>query len=145
MNTSLEEAGVCANFTSDMFGNYNFSNDDMPPLPELQAEHIVKIFFYAVVFLGSLVGNVGVIVIVATTRRMRSAINAYLVNLAVADISILVLCMWVHLVQDISRNRDYPLGSFWCKFNGFAQNASLTSIQSFRSWLTHLSMMMMMM
>ena len=73
-------------------------------------------------FLGSLVGNVGVIVIVATSRRMRSAITAYLVNLAVADISILLLCMWVHLVQDLSGHRHYRLGAFWCRFNGFAQS-----------------------
>ncbi|XP_043238964.1 substance-P receptor-like [Amphibalanus amphitrite] len=99
----------------------------MPPLPALETGHVIKIVFYAAVFIGSLVGNVGVIVIVATSRRMRSAITAYLVNLAVADISILLLCMWVHLVQDISRHRHYPLGAFWCRFNGFAQMTALTA------------------
>ncbi|XP_037071853.1 neuropeptide SIFamide receptor-like [Pollicipes pollicipes] len=106
-----------------MFSDFDFASHEYPleykPL-EFSPESIVKIVAYALVFVGSLVGNISVIVIAATNIHMRSAINAYLVNLAVADICIVLFCMWVHLVVNIT-HPIFVLGAFWCKFNGFAQ------------------------
>ncbi|KAF0302139.1 Substance-K receptor [Amphibalanus amphitrite] len=33
----------CLNFSTDIFGNYNFSENDMPPLPALETGHVIKV------------------------------------------------------------------------------------------------------
>jgi tachykinin receptor 1/neuropeptide FF receptor 2 len=70
-----------------------------------------------------LVGNAAVILAVAHNRSLRTTINVYLANLAVADILICAFCIWVHLINDLTEP-IYILGPFWCKFNGFAQSKS---------------------
>ena len=37
------DGAKCANFSTDIFGNYDFSQNDMPPLPTLEAGHVVKV------------------------------------------------------------------------------------------------------
>ena len=90
-----------------------------PPFPQMVA--------YGIVFIASLIGNISVVVISAANSHMRSAINAYLVNLAVADICIVLFCMWVHLVNNVTQPM-FVLGAFWCKVNGFAQRECRASM-----------------
>ncbi|KAG7177487.1 Tachykinin-like peptides receptor 99D-like [Homarus americanus] len=51
---------------------------------------------------------------------MRSSTNQYLVNLAVADLLVTLLCTWVHLVRNLS-HPHHVLPAIFCKLDGFAQ------------------------
>ena len=71
----------------------------------------------------SVLGNGAVVVAVFYNPALRSTINYYLVNLAIADVLIALCCMWPHLVNDLTKPA-FVLGAFMCKFNAFAQSKS---------------------
>lgn len=85
---------------------------------------ILKITAYALVFLVSLSGNLLVILVVYYNAHMRSSTNQYLVNLAVADLFVTLVCMWVHIVRHLS-HPHYVLPAIVCKLDGFAQTTAL--------------------
>ncbi|XP_060084125.1 QRFP-like peptide receptor [Ylistrum balloti] len=84
---------------------------------------VTKISVYAIIILTALVGNLLVILVVVKNKRMRTTTNYFIVNLAVSDLMVIVWCCWVYLVDDLSEG--WILGSFFCKFNSFAQVTSL--------------------
>ncbi|ELT92554.1 hypothetical protein CAPTEDRAFT_73422, partial [Capitella teleta] len=85
----------------------------------------LKVTTYAVVMLAALLGNSLVIFIVFRNQRMRTTTNFYLVNLAVADLLVTLMCSWVHLVDSLTEN--WVLGAFFCRANSFAQVLALVS------------------
>ncbi|CAL1263159.1 unnamed protein product [Larinioides sclopetarius] len=107
------------------FSLYDFPNNASLSEP-LSWEEYVKIVFYVIVLIIALMGNISVILTVALNRSMRTTINLYLVNLAVADLLICICCMWVPLANSITKPL-YSLGSFICKLNPFAQMTCLTA------------------
>lgn len=74
---------------------------------------------YIIVIVTSLFGNVAVVLVVWRNKRMRTATNYFFVNLAISDLMVTSSCTWVHLVDDMTDG--WVLGSFFCKFNSFAQ------------------------
>nr|XP_053637582.1 substance-K receptor-like [Cherax quadricarinatus] len=84
----------------------------------------LKIAAYVLVFLVSLVGNLLVILVVYYNTHMRTTTNRYLVNLAVADLLVTLVCMWVHIVRHLS-HPHYVLPTLFCKLDGFVQATSL--------------------
>ncbi|KAG8189254.1 hypothetical protein JTE90_013782 [Oedothorax gibbosus] len=107
------------------FSMYNFPNNASLTEPLTWSEY-VKIALYVVVLVVALVGNISVILTVALNRSMRTTINLYLVNLAVADLFICLFCMWVPMVNSLTQP-IYSLGEVFCKLNPFAQMTCLTS------------------
>ncbi|KAK8783509.1 hypothetical protein V5799_010126 [Amblyomma americanum] len=113
---------------------FNFSNTSFLDMDELDStftwKEYLKMSVYLVTIVAALVGNFAVIVTVVTNRVMRTTINYYLLNLAVADTLICIFCMWVHFVNSLST--FYVLGSFMCRFEGFAKSeyAAYTSSPS---------------
>nr|XP_045606545.1 substance-K receptor-like [Procambarus clarkii] len=85
---------------------------------------VIKIMAYVIVFLVSLVGNLLVILVVYYNNHMRTTTNQYLVNLALADLLVTVICMWVHIVRHLSYPH-YVLPALVCKLDGFVQATSL--------------------
>ncbi|ELU17570.1 hypothetical protein CAPTEDRAFT_62906, partial [Capitella teleta] len=85
----------------------------------------VKIASYMVIIVMALIGNLLVLVTVARTRRLHTTTNFYIVNLAVSDLLVTLMCTWVHLVDDLTEG--WVLGAFFCKFNTFAQVLALVS------------------
>ncbi|XP_014790986.1 neuropeptide FF receptor 2 [Octopus bimaculoides] len=99
------------------------------PMPRFK-EHVLwevtlKVVFYSLIVIFSLIGNLLIIVIVMRQKRMRTVTNFYIVNLAVADLLVTVCCSWVHLVDDLTEG--WVLGAFFCKVNSFAQVVSLVA------------------
>lgn len=84
-------------------------------------------FAYVVVFLVSLAGNLLVIVVVYYNAHMRTSTNQYLVNLAVADLLVTLVCMWVHIVRHLS-HPNYVLPAIVCKLDGFVQGTCSMSV-----------------
>jgi hypothetical protein len=52
---------------------------------------VLVTLFYAVLFLTGLMGNLSVCLVIVRSRGLHSAMNYYLVSLAVADLTILLL------------------------------------------------------
>ncbi|XP_050718279.1 QRFP-like peptide receptor isoform X3 [Eriocheir sinensis] len=87
---------------------------------------VLEIVAYIITFLVSIVGNILVILVVRYNRNMRSSTNQYLVNLAVADLLVTLVCKWVHLVRHLS-HPHYVLPAILCKMEGFVQSIALVA------------------
>ncbi|GAB6030927.1 hypothetical protein CHUAL_007754 [Chamberlinius hualienensis] len=110
--------------------DYNFSIYDYPQTNSSLGNEFgwregLKIITYLGLLILAVIGNILVILVVYFNQTMRSTINYYLVNLAIADFLIAVCCMWVHLVNLLTST--FVLGAFMCPFNAFAQMTTLTS------------------
>ena len=114
---------------TDKMSNLDNISRPFPPLHEMPYlgtikvvpmwEIVVKSLIYGIIIIFSLIGNALIIAIVLQNRKMRTATNYYIVNLAVADIMVTVSCTWVTLVDDVTEG--WVLGAFFCKFNTFTQ------------------------
>lgn len=56
---------------------------------------------YIIVFLTSMVGNIMVMAVVFKNKSMHSVTNYFLVNLAVADILVTIVCVPVNLLTSL--------------------------------------------
>lgn len=77
---------------------------------------------YSLILLCAVVGNLLVISTLMQNRRMRTITNLFLLNLAISDMLLGVLCMPVTLVGTLLRN--FIFGEFLCKLIQFAQGKS---------------------
>lgn len=107
---------------------YDFSALPYPgTLKEYPASEIgIKITLGVVVGLVAFLGNILVIAIVIRFKAMRTTTNYYLVNLAVSDLLVAVMPVWVHVVSSL--NEFWVFGSFLCKFNPFLQSKYRVSL-----------------
>lgn len=130
MSDSVEERnGTLLNGTAYnvLFGNNEIVDPGQVPYPGLKKEVTsleigLKVSLYAVLIITALVGNGLVIFIVWKNQRMWNTTNFYLVNLAVADYLVTVMCSWVHCVDSLTEG--WVLGAFFCKVNTFGQGKS---------------------
>ena len=83
-------------------------------------EIAVKVTLGVVLEVIAIIGNLLVITIVVKFKRMRTTTNFYLVNLAVADLLVASMPVWIHVVDSL--NEFWQFGSFLCKFNPFMQS-----------------------
>ena len=101
---------------------YDFSSIPYPA--ELKtysdSEIGVKVSLGIVVNILAVVGNILVIVIVLRFKTMRTTTNFYLVNLAISDMLVGLMPIWVHVVASVKE--FWVFGSFMCKFNPFLQS-----------------------
>lgn len=74
---------------------------------------------YSGILLFAVLGNLLVISTLMQNRRMRTITNLFLLNLAISDILLGVLCMPVTLVGTLLRN--FIFGEFLCKLIQFSQ------------------------
>lgn len=81
---------------------------------------------YSIILLCAVVGNLLVVLTLVQNRRMRTITNVFLLNLAISDILLGVLCMPVTLVGTLLRN--FIFGEFLCKFIPFAQGKQGTLV-----------------
>ncbi|XP_015372967.1 PREDICTED: neuropeptide FF receptor 2-like [Diuraphis noxia] len=85
----------------------------------------VYCFAYTMVFLVGLVGNLLVVSVVCRSPRMRNVTNYFIVNLAVADILVLVFCLPATLLSNIYV--PWILGSWMCKIVPYVQGVSVAA------------------
>ncbi|XP_018802942.1 PREDICTED: cholecystokinin receptor type A-like [Bactrocera latifrons] len=78
---------------------------------------------YCVIFFFAIFGNLLVISTLVQNRRMRNVTNVFLLNLAISDMLLGVLCMPVTLVGTLLRH--FIFGEFFCKLIQFSQAASV--------------------
>ncbi|KAK4323399.1 hypothetical protein Pmani_005893 [Petrolisthes manimaculis] len=85
----------------------------------LDGYEMLQILLTCSVILISVVGNIGVMVVFSLTPTIRSTLNCYLVNLAMADLFITTLC-WPTIVNRIT-SPLYVLGHFLCRLHVLVQ------------------------
>ncbi|XP_057376357.1 QRFP-like peptide receptor [Daphnia carinata] len=123
---SCENATTVTDISQFNFSEFDYPGGGGPWPPPLDFISAMKITFCVINMIVSILGNCAVIIAVYHNPALRSTINFYLVNLAVADVLIALCCMWPHLVNDLTKPA-FILGAFMCKFNAFAQMTCLTS------------------
>ncbi|XP_052238375.1 thyrotropin-releasing hormone receptor-like [Dreissena polymorpha] len=78
--------------------------------------------FYAIIFIVGIVGNILVVVVISCSRRMKTTVNKYLVNLCIADMLVILVCMPTALV-DIFTKEVWVFDEFMCMLVPFLENA----------------------
>ena len=76
---------------------------------------VITASMYGVIFTVGLCGNILVIATIAWSRHLQTAVNAYLVNLCVADLLLLVICMPTAVV-DIFAQTVWYFGPVMCRY-----------------------------
>ncbi|XP_019639524.1 PREDICTED: neuropeptide FF receptor 2-like [Branchiostoma belcheri] len=80
---------------------------------------------YCLVFSLNVVGNAVVCWVIASTPRLHTATNYFILNLAVADLLVAVFCIPFTLVEHILY--DYQFGEVMCKLNRTIQGVSVAA------------------
>ncbi|KAI8505163.1 PREDICTED: neuropeptide FF receptor 2-like [Branchiostoma belcheri] len=80
---------------------------------------------YGLVFLLCIMGNVLVCVVVAKNKSMRTVTNYFIVNLAVSDLLVGVVCIPVTLVDNLTIG--WMFGAVMCKLTPIVQGISLAA------------------
>ena len=82
------------------------------------------IIYYAIVFLSGSIGNFVIIASVVKYKRMRTVVNIFLVNLAIADLLFVVLSIFDALAFLL--DGKWVLGDAFCRFQGTMIEISYT-------------------
>ncbi|XP_072236008.1 alpha-2Db adrenergic receptor-like [Leuresthes tenuis] len=91
------------------------SSSRSPPLaPHSQVASVFIVLVVSVIILGTVVGNVLVVVAVFTSRALRAPQNLFLVSLASADILVATLVIPFSLANEVMGY--WFFGSTWCSF-----------------------------
>ncbi|KAH3892524.1 hypothetical protein DPMN_016642 [Dreissena polymorpha] len=88
-------------------------------------EMAIKITFYIILMMCSLLGNILIIIVVVRSKRMQTTTNYFIVNLAISDLLVTACCSWVRLVDELTEG--WVLGNIFCKLNSFAQGRRKTT------------------
>ncbi|XP_029186246.2 QRFP-like peptide receptor [Acropora millepora] len=99
-----------------------------------------KLTLYAIIFLISAMGNVLVCIIILKRRKMKTVTNYFILNLALADLTLTLICIPFDIpVQEM--NYRWPYGSFMCRIlyplqtmSLFASVFTLTAVSLTRYW-----------
>lgn len=126
LNSSLSDLVIAA-IEPPSLDLLNASSNNLTGL--MSAEHVsdrlyrhglamsaVYCIAYVLVFVVGLIGNSFVIAVVYRSPRMRTVTNFFIVNLAVADILVIVFCLPATLMSNILV-REYQLYEFTSKHN----------------------------
>lgn len=101
--------------------NNNNANITMNTLstPSWLSTGRMQIPLYAAILLLAIIGNSLVILTLIQNRRMRTITNVFLLNLAISDILLGVLCMPFTLIGTLLR--DFVFGELMCKLLPYLQ------------------------
>lgn len=80
---------------------------------ETEAIRAVKLTLYAAIFITGITGNILVCLVVCHQQKLRTSTNFYIMNLAIADLAVTILCIPFDVaVQENSY--VWPFGRFLC-------------------------------
>nr|CAD7569911.1 unnamed protein product [Timema californicum] len=101
------------NFSAVFHSNYSVQS------PEWWSTGRIQIPLYSVIFLLAVIGNSLVILTLVVNQRMRTITNLFLLNLAVSDLLLGVVCMPFTLIGALLR--DFVFGALMCKLIPYLQ------------------------
>uniref|UniRef100_A0A8C4ZLG7 Thyrotropin-releasing hormone receptor n=1 Tax=Gadus morhua TaxID=8049 RepID=A0A8C4ZLG7_GADMO len=124
---------MAANGSARIAAPTNVSLGLTPPVAESLEFKTVSVFLVLLVCTAGIVGNVMVVLVVLTTRHMRTPTNCYLVSLAVADLTVLVAAGLPNVAESLSGTWVFGhsgcLGITYLQYLGI--NVSSCSITAF--------------
>ncbi|XP_050979725.1 neuropeptide FF receptor 1 isoform X2 [Labeo rohita] len=85
----------------------------------------VIILAYVLIFLLCMLGNILVCFIVLKNRQMRTVTNIFILNLAISDLLVGILCLPITLVDNLITG--WPFDVVICKMSGLVQGASVSA------------------
>lgn len=91
---------------------------------------IVSTAFISIVFIVGVVGNILVPIVILKDRDMRNSTNYFLMNLSVADLMVLLICLPPVLVELQTHPDEWKLGYVMCKYEHFLYFL-ISSVKSF--------------
>ncbi|ROI83780.1 Neuropeptide FF receptor 1 [Anabarilius grahami] len=97
-------------------------------LPYYQHSLVVATVFilaYVLIFSLCMVGNILVCFIVLKNRQMRTVTNIFILNLAISDLLVGILCLPITLVDNLITG--WPFDVVICKMSGLVQGASVSA------------------
>ena len=113
--------GEAMAMTSSQLGllESTISNQTSPPpsfpqLPDVTYINITVTVICSIVFLMGVVSNLLVIIVVSRNAEMRTPTNWFLVNLSMADLLVLLICMPSALIE-MHAQKVWLLGEAMCK------------------------------
>ncbi len=109
----------------------NSSSLAAPCQPNMSVANRLLIVAFALIFCLSVLGNSLVIVTIIQQRSMRTVTNLYLLNLAIADLLLCIVCMPPTLLAILLQ--CFLFGQIVCKLVAFLQRKCLLSSLHF-SW-----------
>ncbi|XP_068233958.1 neuropeptide SIFamide receptor-like [Palaemon carinicauda] len=120
----LEDMNGSMNVNYSDYYDYGYSLDDLMYRHSFGIGTVLCLS-YILVFILGLIGNCLVIAVVFRTPRMRTVTNFFIVNLAVADVLVIVFCLPATLLSTIY----YPwmLGWVMCKSVAYVQGVSVSA------------------
>ena len=100
-------------------GNSSYPNASQSVGPRLELEPryavTLRLTLSAIICSIGVVGNILVVIITGANHGGKTAVHKYILNLAIADISVLAICYPLTLVK-AADPENWPLGRFVCKF-----------------------------
>ncbi|XP_066296502.1 neuropeptide FF receptor 2-like [Branchiostoma lanceolatum] len=106
--------------------NTTVTGDVMDNIPTMKHSPLVAAIFtafYVIVFVLGVTGNMLVCVVVIKDRSMRTVTNYFIVNLAVSDLLVMLLCLPVTLVDNLLTG--WRFGQAMCKLYPVIQGATV--------------------
>lgn len=116
------------NFTNDTYDDFNFTSflcdmvHDESPMKSMYFRSTVY-SAYAIIFAVSVVGNGFVCYLVLSSPRMRTVTNYFIMNLAVGELLITVLCVPFSVVMYLEQY--WPFGGTLCIIMSYSQCLSV--------------------
>uniref|UniRef100_A0A6G1SLG5 Growth hormone secretagogue receptor type 1 n=1 Tax=Aceria tosichella TaxID=561515 RepID=A0A6G1SLG5_9ACAR len=93
---------------------------------------LIATFVCLIIFTVGVCGNLLVPLVVIKTKYLRNSTNLFLINLSIADLLVLIVCMPTVLIELHSRPETWLLGEAMCKLSNFiemlAANGSIFTI-----------------
>ena len=80
---------------------------------------VAILYFYAIVFIVGVVGNILVCYAIARNLHMRSVTNIFIVNLSIADLLVIIFCLVPTALEDVTET--WYMGLVACKIVKFIQ------------------------
>ncbi|XP_012942001.2 neuropeptide FF receptor 2 [Aplysia californica] len=90
-----------SNSSSSSSSNNNSTDEYFELVKQPLFMLVILSISYGIVFLLALLGNLSVIAVVARDRSLHTATNFFLVNLAVADMLVAIICLPITLLSNI--------------------------------------------
>jgi len=119
MDISTYNAASPDTTTPNMATNNHSQANRGPELQQLEFPlylRIIATIACVIIFSFGVCGNLLVPLVVIKTRYLRNSTNLFLINLSVADLLVLIVCMPTVLIELHSRPETWLLGEPMCKY-----------------------------
>ena len=97
-----------------MFNNSNIATNQTQPINKhVSTLQLIQFFLYSIIFLGGLVSNLLLVIIITRRKKMQTMTNWLILNLAISD---LVIILFTLPLINVTPFIPWPFGKVGCKY-----------------------------